>query len=473
LFRSTGIITVRVPESLGLGDLREQYDELAAQIGRSHRLQVVLDAETAVLVGDCAAIAQLGEVRQCPSGPREWDAVLSSANQLGTALIRGYGTILVSGEPHLSTQVPPGGAVAGLLVVDEDGDQDVAEVARAAFTTLGIVDVHASGQYAIGGEAAYRRAVLWLVPFLSAGLLLLLFATILGALDVFALQARNLGPIGAISGATRFYVSVAVWNIGTALVLSTIVGAGLAVWLAFLFVRLRTTSPPLPWPTVGAGAGVLLLLAFVMVVWCGIVATRAARRWHPVNDSLPPGTGREVRHVGAAGPVRPPLRDARQLRRLITTKATVTTASWQNMSSASTMCTGAPTAIAAAATPVRGRAHRPRWARARVRMALSRSSPVRVAARSKGAAVCGLVADRHNDRPATAIAIRPPTRSPLPMFPGPYSRSRRPPDTSTVIAAARPSARAIRCRVADSVDMEDLLNGGPEVARDGDGQRQG
>ncbi|MFS8499615.1 MAG: hypothetical protein FWJ70_15605 [Micromonosporaceae bacterium] len=280
----TGIITVRVPESLGLGDLREQYDELAAQIGRSHRLQVVLDAETAVLVGDCAAIAQLGEVRQCPSGPREWDAVLSSANQLGTALIRGYGTILVSGEPHLSTQVPPGGAVAGLLVVDEDGDQDVAEVARAAFTTLGIVDVHASGQYAIGGEAAYRRAVLWLVPFLSAGLLLLLFATILGALDVFALQARNLGPIGAISGATRFYVSVAVWNIGTALVLSTIVGAGLAVWLAFLFVRLRTTSPPLPWPTVGAGAGVLLLLAFVMVVWCGIVATRAARRWHPVND---------------------------------------------------------------------------------------------------------------------------------------------------------------------------------------------
>src|SRR5690606_28883144 len=180
-----------------------------------------------------------------------------------------------------------------------------------------------------------------------------------------------------------------------------------------------------------------------------------------------------VRHVGAAGPVRPPLRDARQLRRLITTKATVTTASWQNMSSASTMCTGAPTAIAAAATPVRGRAHRPRWARARVRMASSRSSPVRVAARSNVVAVCGLVVDRHHDRPATAIAISPPTRNPLPMFPGPYSRSRRPPDTSTVIAAARPSARAIRCRVADSVDMEDLLNGGPEVARDGDGQRQG
>src|SRR5690606_42027881 len=98
---------------------------------------------------------------------------------------------------------------------DAGGDQDVAEVARAAFTTLGIVDVHASGQYAIGGEAAYRRAVLWLVPFLSAGLLLLLFATILGALDVFALQARNLGPIGAISGATRTYRSSDGGSLGT------------------------------------------------------------------------------------------------------------------------------------------------------------------------------------------------------------------------------------------------------------------
>src|SRR5690606_695738 len=93
-------------------------------------------------------------------------------------------------------------------------------------------------------------------------------------------------------------------------------------------------------------------------------------------------------------------------------------------------------------------------------------------ARSNVVAVCGLVVDRHHDRPATAIAISPPARKPLPMFPGPYSRNSSPPDIRTAIPRARLSGTATRWRADDSVDMEDLLNGGPEEARDGDGQRQ-
>lgn len=274
----TGIITVR--DTGGL----DSYHELVDAVGAQHALIVVLDEQNQpVLVGHCEAIAQLGEVSSCPSGPAEWDSVIAAAGVLGNALVNGYGTILFAGEPRLSTTAADG-TVVGALVLDADLEQSVADVAKAAFATLGIADVHASSQYAVEGEANYARVFLWFILFLAAGMLLLFTSTVLGSLDVFALQARNLGPVGALSSGPRLYLGIASWNIGIAFGLAAAGGGALAMVLSFLFIRLRNTGLPLPWPTVLAGVGIVLVLAAAMTLWCGIVATKAARRWRPVND---------------------------------------------------------------------------------------------------------------------------------------------------------------------------------------------
>src|SRR3954454_19835479 len=76
--------------------------------------------------------------------------------------------------------------------------------------------------------------------------------------------------------------------------------------------------------------------------------------------------------------------------------------------------------------------------------------------------------------PATTRAPPAPTRKPVPMLPGAYSRSSSPTATSRASSArAAPSPRAVCVRVARSVDMEDLLDGAVEVAGDRDRQRQG
>lgn len=272
----TGIITVR--DAGGL----DAYHEFVDTVGAQHTLLVVEDERRRqlVLVGHCDALAQLGEVSSCPSAPDEWDSVITATGVLGNALVNGDGTVLFTGEPRLSTGVV-NGTVRGALVLDADLDQSVADVAEAAFTTLGIADVHASSQYPIEREAHYARVFLWVILFFAVGMLLLSASTVLGSLDVFTLQARNLGPIGALASGARLYLGIASWNIGIAFGLAAVGGGALATVLSYLFIRLRHTGIPLPWPTVLSGMGIVLVLGIAMTLWCGVVATRAARRWRP------------------------------------------------------------------------------------------------------------------------------------------------------------------------------------------------
>src|SRR5690606_8124007 len=80
-------------------------------------------------------------------------------------------------------------------------------------------------------------------------------------------------------------------------------------------------------------------------------------------------------------------------------------------------------------------------------------------------------------RQAMTVTPRTPTaapcRNPVPMLPGPCSRSTRPititPPRATIMTS---STTAFWRPVISVVDMEDLLNGAVEVAGDGDGQRQ-
>ncbi|HEY8474577.1 MAG TPA: hypothetical protein VIL37_18330 [Natronosporangium sp.] len=289
---TSGSATTGIREQLGDriltvrgGENAERYDQFIADIGAHRTLRVLLVENQPMLVGDCTAIGALGTSRRCPATPTGWDTVFDKVHPEGAAIMNGSASILVSGKPLLSSTIPAGATTIGVLVLNPAGAGAAEAVARSAYATLGIADVSRPGQYSIGGNDRLARVYAWFALFFVAGLAVLLVSTVLGALDVFAAQSRNLGPVGGVYSGSRLFVGTAAWNIGAAFAMVVLGGGAMAMILSFLYIRLRAADlAMMPWPTMLRAIVGIAGLAVGLSLLCGWVATRSARAWRPAND---------------------------------------------------------------------------------------------------------------------------------------------------------------------------------------------
>lgn len=78
-------------------------------------------------------------------------------------------------------------------------------------------------------------------------------------------------------------LTIATSNLGVPLVVAAAVGSGIAVLLGRLTLTVRRTGG-ISHDVLGAGFAAVSIMAVLLTVTGGLVATRSVRRWRPVAD---------------------------------------------------------------------------------------------------------------------------------------------------------------------------------------------
>jgi hypothetical protein len=191
--------------------------------------------------------------------------------------------VLVYGEPMVSPVKVAGYQQIGYLVFNQAGPAGAESITRAAFAFLPIPDISTPGLYGVSGMVAQADTYRWLWLFGMLGASILVFSTMLGAVDVFLTQARGLGPLGTYRAGRPLYLWITLWNVTLPLTIASAAGAALACLLGTLYTRLNGAGS-LSWQVLGQGSVVIGATLVVLALFCMEAAVRTVRRWHPVAD---------------------------------------------------------------------------------------------------------------------------------------------------------------------------------------------
>lgn len=259
-------------------------DAFVAAVGADRTLRVGEDDQGRVsLTGDCAALARIGTLPECPTTPASASVAYRSLTPIGVALDRLNASILVSGDPMVSQTQGTGYAAVGFVVFNDAGTTGVDAIAVAAYHLLIMPQVSDPGQYGAAGRLANTQAYQWILILSAAGVLVLVFAALLAAIDAMFAQAVGIGVLGSVAGSRRLYFGITGWSVAFPLLIATVFGAGIAALLGSLLIRL-SGSGSVSAPLLTAATAVVGLVGVAQAAFCGEAITRSVRRWRPTAD---------------------------------------------------------------------------------------------------------------------------------------------------------------------------------------------
>lgn len=269
--------------SVQTGASPTQVSTFEAAVGTDRVVWVGEDSDGDVgLVGSCSALSSLGRLT-CGPVPKPASALFAALTPVGAAVSRQNASILVSGDPIVSTRPLTGYTNSGFLVFNTAGRPGVDEVADVAFRMLTLPQVTDPGEISVAGSIAEVQPYEWLWVLAAFGAFVLLLAAALSAIDVVFTQAATIGVLGSFAAGRRLYLSVAMWSIAVPVMVATAFGMGVADLLGTMFARMSgsgSVSPRLLAGTLTA----MVVLTVIQTAVCAEAVTRSVRAWRPVND---------------------------------------------------------------------------------------------------------------------------------------------------------------------------------------------
>ncbi|WP_242884623.1 hypothetical protein [Actinomadura litoris] len=241
------------------------------------------DGRPVTLTGTCPALRRVG--LRCPDRPT------AASLQEGDARAQELARWWAADESGLWVQAVPESALRDgarpvgritQLVVFSDRQGDGWRVQQAAYAVFGFTADGLGIEYG-GSAASLMRLGQWVVLFGGAGIVVLMLAAATSAAAEFLRFSDALAPLAVQTDRRSVYASVAFWNLTVPLWLATIVGGAVTAWHGLFFIA-QVQEGRFSWGALGAAMGVAATLALLVGLAGGAGASRAARRWRPVND---------------------------------------------------------------------------------------------------------------------------------------------------------------------------------------------